>query len=365
MRKLLPFLLLIASSAPAQTWTFAVAGDSRNCGDVVMPAIAAAAKADGAAFYWHLGDFRKMYDFDEDMVAEEAVAKKTLTINDYLAQAWPDFIKNQANAFAPLPVYLGIGNHELYNKTRADYLAQFADWLEQAPIQHQRLADDPTDHMLHTYFHWITGGVDFVTLDNASADMFDSAQVKWFKNVLKSDAANPAVKSVVVGMHKALPHSLTCDHSMDESAQGERSGVDVYKALLAFRKTTNLHVYVIASHSHFLVNDIYDSPYWRQNGGVLPGMIIGTAGAIRYRLPDDTLGSNPPPERAMTDVYGYLLGTVDATGAIRFDFRKITGVSAEIKAKFGETFVEQCFADNRDMKERKSKECSSPTPCAP
>jgi len=41
-----------------RTWNFVVAGDSRNCGDLVMPAIARQAKADGAEFYWHLGDFR-------------------------------------------------------------------------------------------------------------------------------------------------------------------------------------------------------------------------------------------------------------------------------------------------------------------
>ena len=42
------------------TWTFAVSGDSRNCGDFVMPAIAARVKAQKDAFYWHLGDFRWM-----------------------------------------------------------------------------------------------------------------------------------------------------------------------------------------------------------------------------------------------------------------------------------------------------------------
>ncbi len=46
---------------------FAVSGDSRNCGDVVMPAIAASVLKSGASFYWHLGDFRAIYDFDEDM----------------------------------------------------------------------------------------------------------------------------------------------------------------------------------------------------------------------------------------------------------------------------------------------------------
>jgi hypothetical protein len=44
------------STCPAQstdgTWTFAVSGDSRNCGDFVMPAIAQKVKAENDAFYW-------------------------------------------------------------------------------------------------------------------------------------------------------------------------------------------------------------------------------------------------------------------------------------------------------------------------
>src|SRR5215468_3095393 len=47
-------------------WHFAVSGDSRNCGNVVMPSIAAGAHANNAVFYWHLGDLRAIYDFDED-----------------------------------------------------------------------------------------------------------------------------------------------------------------------------------------------------------------------------------------------------------------------------------------------------------
>src|SRR5205823_9756852 len=84
---------------------------------------------------------------------------------------------------------------------------------------------------------------------------------------------------------------------------------------------TKKSVYVMASHSHFLLRDVYDSAYWRTHGGVLPGIIIGTTGAIRYRLPDTA--QSFPPERAKTDVYGYLLATVDANGTIAFDFRQI------------------------------------------
>jgi len=361
-------LLALALPAAAQTWTFAVAGDSRNCGDVVMPAIAGGVKANGATFYWHLGDFRAIYNFDEDMQAEAAMAKKpALSITDYLRGSWPDFLRNQIAPFAPTPVYLGIGNHELYNgKSRGDYIAQFGDWLTQPAVRDQRLADDPNDHMLKTYYHWINGGVDFITLDNASYDQFDNAQLSWFAKVLKNAAANPAVKTVVVGTHAALPYSITCDHSMNESAQGTKSGEDVYRQLLKFRADAKKNVYLLASHSHFVVSDIFNSEYWQKNGGVIPGMIIGTAGAIRYRLPSDTL-ADAPPERAMTDVYGYFLATVAADGTIKFDFHKIeeSSVPEPVVTRYGTDFVHQCFAGNRDLRSRNSKPCSSVNPIAP
>jgi len=349
-------LFLIAASAPAQTWRFAVAGDSRNCGDVVMPAIAAGAKASNALFYWHLGDFRAIYKVDEDM---EHSQKTPFTINNYLSSAWPDFIRNQAAQFSPLPVFLGLGNHEMVLRNRGDYVMQFGDWLTKPEIVQQRLADDPNDHGVRPYYHWIQGGVDFITLDNASSDMFDNAQVNWVRKVLDRDATDARVKSVVVGMHAALPHSLGCDHSMNESAQGEFSGDIVYHALLDFREKSKKNVYVIASHAHYLMVNAYDTPYWRAHGGVLPGTIIGTAGAVRYRLPDTAEGF--PPERAKTDVYGYLLGTVGADGAITFDFHQIerSAVPADVEARYGADFCTWCFNENRDMSPRSSAKCAA------
>ncbi len=363
MRK--SFILLafaVAFPALAESWNFAIAGDSRNCGDVVMPNIAAGVKADGAAFYWHLGDFRALYKFDEDMVRMPGAP--AYTISSYMSAAWPDFIRNQVAPFSPTPVYLGIGNHELVApKTRGEYVAQFADWLLQPPIQKQRV--DPDDHVLRTYYHWKQGGVDFISLDNASYE-FDSGQMSWITKLLEKDATDPDVKALVLGMHAALPHSLGCDHSMNESAAGEYSGDVVYKQLLDFRAKTKKNVYVIASHSHFLMRDVYDSPYWRVHGGVLPGIIIGTAGAIRYRLPDTAAGF--PVERAQTDVYGYLLATVADDGTITFDFKKIdrSAVLASVVTKYGGELVDWCFADNHDMNERSSAPCSrAEAPCGP
>src|SRR6516164_4718289 len=73
--RILAVLLLVCATASLEAqeqpnsaagWKFAVSGDSRNCGDIVMPAIAQGVRRDGASFYWHLGDYRAIYIFDED-----------------------------------------------------------------------------------------------------------------------------------------------------------------------------------------------------------------------------------------------------------------------------------------------------------
>src|ERR1035441_4388549 len=92
---LLSILLIpLAAQSPAESpWKFAVWGDSRNCGDIVMPAIASGVLASRSDFYWHLGDFRAIYTFDEDMVppAKLALPAKRLNIIDYESGAWGDF----------------------------------------------------------------------------------------------------------------------------------------------------------------------------------------------------------------------------------------------------------------------------------
>jgi len=371
--KIIILLLAATLSANAQQpWQFAVAGDSRNCGDVVMPAIANAVQNTHAQFYWHLGDFRKIYDFDEDMLAAIAVTnaplpaeKQThLSISDYEKQAWPDFIANQAGRFQ-LPIYLGIGNHETYApKTKGEWVAQFGDWLTLPNIVRQRLADNPSDRLLKPYYHWIQNGVDFLNLDNGGQDYaFDSDQMKWISDRLKYVKEHPEITTVVVGSHAALPHSLSCDHSMNQTPQGERSGMIVYKQLLDLTKAGK-KVYLFASHSHYKLENIFDTDYWRNNGGVLPGWIIGTAGAIRYRLPDTAAGM--PVSRAQTDVYGYYLVNVAADGSLTVDFREVkrTDIPTDVEKTFGAGFVDKCFAGNKDDRMAKSANCVANVPCA-
>jgi len=105
----------------------------------------------GAIFYWHLGDFRAIYEFDEDIQHQPEHLAKPLDIIDYEEIAWDDFIRNQITAYESFPFFLGIGNHETISpKTREQYIIQFADWLDAPKLREQRLRDDPFSHKLTT-----------------------------------------------------------------------------------------------------------------------------------------------------------------------------------------------------------------------
>jgi hypothetical protein len=366
-------LLLFPIAAFAQTpapsadppWHFVVAGDSRNCGDVVMPAIAQAAKNNGAMFYWHLGDWRAIYTFDEDMVQANVMAGKSLLIQNYLMNALGDAVDNQLKPFDKLgiPVYAGIGNHEtIWPLTRSAFVNAFHAYLDMPAIRAQRLKDSPYDLSARTYFHVINNGVDFITMDNGSCDMFDESQMNWLIALLDRDANDATIRTVVLGAHAALPDSRSCGHSMGNYARQRETGRAVYRLLLDMRDKYKKQVYVLASHSHFVMDNVYDTPFWRANGGVLPGWIVGTSGAVRYRLPDTVT----PGPNVKTDVYGYLLGTVGANGTISFEFRELTAgdIPADVVAKYSKAFVEDfCFAKNRDPRLQKGN-CPPMTQCA-
>src|SRR5262249_32077805 len=164
----------------------------------------------------------------KDEVPYAAIPKELEPTPEYLDAAWQDFVDRQVAPFekAGIPVYLGIGNHELIKRTRDNYTAKFNKWLVQSAIGNQQKADikrkiPPRDSQ--TYFHFVMKGVDFISLDNANlynADTetkqddpgFSNAQLKWLAAILKADVADPAVRSVVVGMHAALPGSISQRH---------------------------------------------------------------------------------------------------------------------------------------------------------
>jgi hypothetical protein len=351
-RRMLMFVVICTCAASAQsgsdnqTWRFAVSGDSRNCGNVIMRGIQEGVKRDQAAFYWHLGDLRAIFEVDEDMQRMAEVKKTPFTITGYENVAWDDFIQNQVVPFKEIPFYLGVGNHEMIPpKTRDQFIEQFADWLDTPQLRDQRLADNHADHRLKTYYHWVQGGIDFINLDNASADQFDSGQLAWFRGVIDRDAANPEIRTVVLGMHEALPYSISCDHSMNESGEGERSGVAVYRRLLDLQNVSHKHVYVLASHSHFFMDGIFNTNYWIKNGGVLPGWIVGTAGAQHYRRPKNSTDAKASAE----GVYGYLLATVHPDSSIDFVFKEVKeeDIPNDVRETYSKEWVHKaCFEDN-------------------
>jgi hypothetical protein len=340
------------TSAPESgtTWYFAVSGDSRDCGDLIMPKIAAAIAARrpqaAAELYWHLGDFRRLTDIDCDMAKRlrpdyDCQSRPLPKLGDgdpaaYLDQAWPDFIEHQIAPFGETPFFLGIGNHELAaGRTRDDVRHTFRRWLSQEPIHRQRGLD--AAHFLSregdTYYHFVLHGVDFIELDNADGASFSAAQIVWLANVLDQDAADPMVRTIVAGMHEALPYSRARGHAMDASCQGLCSGSQVYDLLYRAQGLTNeaphKRVYVFASHAHLFAENVFDQP--EHSGQVLPGWIIGTAGAEQYWDPIR---------------YGYLEVAVHADGSLEPTFREVGRQSAPATPA-GDPLGEFCFTRNQ------------------
>jgi len=336
------------------SWTFAVSGDSRNCGNIVMPAIAAGARRDGARFYWHLGDLRAIYKVDEDYAAEKRFKGYPYppSISDYLHTAWSDFSQHQVAPFGNMPFFIGIGNHEVIPpKSRSQFRIEFGALLDRPELRAQRLSDLKTTPAVpvtaadQTYDHWVMRGVDFINLDNTADDAIDPNQLAWFDALLDADLANPAVLSIVVGMHEPLPHSLSDDHSMCASSEGIRSGEHVYSRLAAAQRRKP--VYVLASHEHYYLANVYDTAYWRDrthHASVLPGWVVGTAGASRYPLPQGI----KPGEGAREHTYGYLLGRVGQDGHIAFTFRELDEAALQRTRgdDYDEDTVKFCMANN-------------------
>jgi hypothetical protein len=348
-------LCLPAQNPPSAAWKFAVSGDSRNCGDVVMPAIAGQVVANGATFYWHLGDFRAIYDFDEDMSPprELHLDAPHLNIIGYLQKAWPDFIQHQLRPFGKLEVFVGIGNHELiFPQTRSGYTAQFESYLNSPRLAAQRKADADAVGA-RTYYHWVMNHTDFLSLDNAG-NSFDADQMKWIRARVAADRKSADITTIVAGMHEALPGSKGLSHSMCDSAAGIETGREVYN-LLWDLKQSGKHVYVLASHSHFVMDDVYRTSYWGDR--VLPGWIVGTAGAVRYRLPPGVAAGTI----SRTDVYGYLLATVMSDGSIQFEFQQLS-LDDLRRANAGinpDALVTWCYERNADQTIPKPEACGA------
>ncbi len=352
------------TALPDGSWRFIVSGDSRNCGDIVVPAIAAHSAQFSPSFYWHLGDLRAIYKIDEDIAFNRAYLGSHMSCETYHRIAWKDFVANQIGAFGDLPNYIGIGNHEtIYPMNEDAFKREFAAWLDQPTLRNQRKLDkEPAEP--EPYYHWVQGGVDFIYLDNAS-DCFSDQQMAWFRRRLAAAKADTAIKSVVVGMHQALPGGFAKDHSMGDKADEPlslKSGSEAFAALVEFRKYKP--VYVLASHSHFFMENVYSTPELTPKGvDPLPGWIVGTAGAARNVLPEIKPAL---PAKSLTDTYGYLLGTVSPDGKIQFSYEEIheSDVPQYVWDRYPAKSALWCFEHNSQNKERDAPNltltCQSP-----
>jgi hypothetical protein len=330
---------------PLPSWNFVVSGDSRNCGDLIMPVIARHAKLAGARFYWHLGDLRALYKIDEDFAGLHRNDPASLTMAAYLKVAWDDFAQNQVAPFGDFPFFLGKGNHEVITKTPEQFVNQFRKLLDSEPIRRQREADDKNDHTVRAYYHWKESGVDLINLDNANST-FEDAQLAWAMKVIAADEADAAVRLLIVGMHESLPNSYTLDHSMNQGKDDGASGVKLYNRLLEFRKKSGKPVHVFSSHSHYYLTDIYNTAYWQSNGGVLPGWLIGTAGAEHYSVPPEVKSFAAWAENQ----YGYAVVHVTPGGPhaveVRFMPVKREDLGPDLVKRFGQDAVDFCFSQN-------------------
>ena len=165
----------------------------------------------------------------------------------------------------------------------------------------------------------------------------------WIRNRLAEDEKSQAITTVVVGMHEALPGSKGMSHSMCEAPSGIERGREVYNLLWSL-KQSGKKVYLLASHSHFVMEDVYNTPYWKDK--VLPGWIVGTAGAVRYRLPPNV----PTATISRTDVYGYLLATVLSDGSIQFEFKGLGlgDLKNANEGKVPESLLGWCYSENKN-----------------
>ena len=73
-------------------------------------------------------------------------------------------------------------------------------------------------------------------------------------------------------------------------------------------------------------------------------VLVGTAGAVRYPLPPDSSKA----KMAETNVYGYMLATVQPDGQIEFQFQRLNEneVPASVVQRYTPEFVHWCFAAN-------------------
>lgn len=310
-------------------WTFTVSGASSDCGNLVMPAIARAARDLGARFHWHLGGFRRVQNIDTDFLFEHQFQQPTAvpTFGDYRQLLLSDVIEHQVAAFRDVPLYVTLGGTDDERpSSRLQYRVALRKQLTNPAITQRRAVEASgkvdTGALPPSYYHWREGVVDFLSVDDAGAGVIDARQLRWLDEVIARAGDDTQVRTVVVGLHAPLPYSRVPGSAMCATSEGVRSGEHLYRALVALQDRGK-HVYIVSAQGHYVLSDLYETGHWIHDGDapkILPGWNAGTAGAEKEPLPEG-IATGPS---ARSGDYGVLVGTVAPDGTIDFVFHEVT-----------------------------------------
>ena len=129
---------------------------------------------------------------------------------------------------------------------------------------------------------------------------------------------------------------------MSESPRGDKSGREAYEALWHAHDAAHKHVYVLASHSHYYMDNIFETADWKDK--VLPaGSSAQPAlNAISYR-PKLRPRNTPRPMFMATSI-----ATVAPDGAASFQFQRLSldDLHAINGSRIPEPLVRWCYENN-------------------
>jgi hypothetical protein len=201
---------------------YIVGGDSRDDASHVLPWAFKEAKSRDATAFFFLGDMELTPELDAHFASE-------LPLLD------------------PIPFYPALGNHEVRVfgfmplGNRAAEKAFKARFLGTPRTPVTSSIEDKVVYSVD-----VPGGVHFIALDNVSQRGFGAAQLAWLEHDLETARQSPAVRYIVVGMHKPLAHNGVSTHGMDGDGAQAIAESDAALALFVKYKVTLL----IASHVH-------------------------------------------------------------------------------------------------------------------
>jgi hypothetical protein len=221
---------------------YIIGGDSRDDSAHVLPWAFKEAAARGATAFFFLGDM-----------------ELTPSLDEHFRRALP--------LLGPVAFYPALGNHEVrffggadigHAQAEAAFKERFLD-TPRTPV-HSSLPGKVV------YSVTLAGGVHWVALDNVSQKGFGKDQLAWLDADLANARQNPAIRSIIVGMHKPLAHNGITTHSMDSDGS-EAVGESDAAAQLLEKYNVSL---IVASHLHAFIE---------LKTGVIPTYITGGLGA--------------------------------------------------------------------------------------